>query len=110
MFSLIKCQLTTCSFFDRDAVRESSLNFLVNNPPDDLLLLDRIVFELISFLFLHPRSCDEGIAMAGKLAGLNSLQHPFISGLKAFLKKKGIFIIYFCVLKKRYQELWCCDI
>ena len=93
---------------DRDEVKEEALLFLVGDwiKSADSTLADNILFGLLPYFFLYRHSHMTAVHLSVTVSkSVLAAQHPLLSGMKDFVKKKGIVLAYFatCHLVHRFQ-------
>lgn len=76
-------------------MRDEALLLLVGNSVHsaDPLLVDRIVFGLLPHCVLHHKSHTVAVPLSVTISkSVLAAQHPLLTGMKNFVKKKGTLI------------------
>ena len=89
-------------------MKEEALLLLVGDwiKSADLTLADSILFGLLPYFFLYRHSHMTAVRLSVTVSkSVLAAQHPLLSGMKDFVKKKGSLLAYFpvCRLVHRSQ-------
>ena len=97
----------------RDEVKVEALLLLVGDwiKSADSTLADSILFGLLPYFFLYRHSHMTAVHLSVTVSkSVLAAQHPLLSGMKDFVKKKGSLLAYFtvCCLVHWFQVCYIC--
>lgn len=97
----------------RDEVKDQALLLLVGDwiKSADSTLVDNILFGLLPYFFLYRHSHMMAVRLSVTVSkSVLAAQHPLLSGMKDFVKKKGSLLAYIpaCHLVHRSQVSYIC--
>ena len=98
----------------RDEVKEEALLLLVGDwiKSADSTLADSILFGLLPYFFLYRHSHMTAVHLSVTVSkSVLAAQHPLLSGMKDFVKKKGRLLAYFpmcCLVHRGSQVSYIC--